>query len=73
MCVQLSKSGDIDGYRFDAVWGVNARKPDFTTQLRLALKRVKPEILMLAEDKATSSMVFDERFDVAFDWARDPY
>jgi len=59
---------DIDGYRFDAVWGVNARKPEYTKELRLALKRIKPEILMLAEDKATWPMVFDERFDAAFDW-----
>jgi len=60
---------DIDGYRFDAIWGVNARRPEWTKELRLALKRIKPEILMLAEDKATWPMVFDERFDAAFDWA----
>ncbi|UCE06022.1 MAG: hypothetical protein JSW07_20940, partial [bacterium] len=60
---------DIDGYRFDAVWGVTARNPEYTQQLRLALKRIKPEILMLAEDKASWHNVFDERFDVAFDWA----
>jgi glycosidase len=60
---------DIDGYRFDAVWGVTARNPQFTKDLRLALKRIKPEIMMLAEDKASQPQVFDERFDVAFDWA----
>lgn len=60
---------DIDGYRFDAIWGVNARRPDFTKELRLALKRLKPDLLMLAEDKATWESVFDERFDAAFDWA----
>ncbi|MEO8398883.1 MAG: alpha-amylase family glycosyl hydrolase [Ignavibacteriaceae bacterium] len=62
------KKYDIDGYRFDAVWGVNARNPEFTKELRLELKRLKPEILMLAEDKATVPSVFDERFDVAYDW-----
>jgi glycosidase len=60
---------DIDGYRVDAVWGVNARNPKFMQQWRLALKRLKPEILLLAEDKATWPMVFDERFDAAYDWA----
>jgi cyclomaltodextrinase / maltogenic alpha-amylase / neopullulanase len=60
---------DIDGYRFDAVWGVTARYPQFTKDLRLALKRIKPELLLLAEDKATQEQVFDERFDVAYDWA----
>lgn len=60
---------DIDGYRFDAIWGVTARKPEYTKELRLALKRIKPELLLLAEDKATWTNVFDERFDAAFDWA----
>lgn len=60
---------DIDGYRFDAVWGVTARNPEFSQTLRLALKRIKPEILLLAEDKASWPNVFEERFDVAFDWA----
>lgn len=60
---------DIDGYRFDAIWGVTARAPEFTKQLRLALKRIKPEVFLLAEDKATWSETFDERFDAAYDWA----
>ena len=59
---------DIDGYRFDAVWGTTARNPQFTKDLRLALKRIKPEILMLAEDKASQEQVFDERSDAGFDW-----
>ncbi|MCF7740277.1 MAG: T9SS type A sorting domain-containing protein [Candidatus Marinimicrobia bacterium] len=62
---------DIDGYRFDAIWGVNSRRPEFTQNLRLALKRIKPELMLLAEDKASWPMVFDERFDVAYDWAPD--
>ncbi len=62
---------DIDGYRIDAVWGVNARTPEFTKQWRLALKRIKPEILLLAEDKAKYPPVFDERFDAAYDWAAE--
>jgi cyclomaltodextrinase / maltogenic alpha-amylase / neopullulanase len=59
---------DIDGYRVDAVWGVNARNPDSMKRWRIALKRVKPEILLLAEDKATWGSTFDERFDAAYDW-----
>lgn len=68
-CKYWVEEFDIDGYRFDAVWGVTARCPEFTQDLRLALKRIKPEIMMLAEDKASWSNVFDKRFDVAFDWA----
>ena len=62
---------DIDGYRVDAAWGVNARAPDFTQAWRLSLKRLKPEILLLAEDKAPSSVVFDQRFDAAYDWTAE--
>ncbi len=62
---------DIDGYRVDVAWGVNARAPDFTKAWRLALKRIKPEILLLAEDKAPSPTVFDQRFDAAYDWTAE--
>jgi cyclomaltodextrinase / maltogenic alpha-amylase / neopullulanase len=62
---------DVDGYRIDAVWGVTARTPEFTKQWRSALKRIKPEVLLLAEDKAKYPPVFDERFDAAYDWAPD--
>ncbi|MCF7802658.1 MAG: T9SS type A sorting domain-containing protein [Candidatus Marinimicrobia bacterium] len=63
------KEFDIDGYRFDAIWGVNARRPTFMQNLRRKIKRIKPEFLMLGEDKATWPESFDERFDVAYDWA----
>lgn len=61
---------DIDGYRVDAVWGANARNPEFAKKWRLALKRIKPDVFLLAEDKATdpTGVVFDERFDAAYDW-----
>lgn len=60
---------DIDGYRVDAVWGVNARNPDFMRRWRSALKRLKPEVLLLGEDKASLAATFDRRFDAAYDWA----
>jgi len=59
----------IDGYRYDAVWAVTARNPEFTKLMRLKLKEIKPEIMLLAEDKAAQPQVFDERFDVAYDWS----
>ncbi len=59
---------DIDGYRLDAVWGVNARTPEAMQEFRFDLKRIKPEILLLGEDKATVPATFDNRFDVAYDW-----
>jgi len=59
---------DIDGYRFDAIWGVNARRPEFMQDLRRKIKSYKPEFLMLGEDKGTWPESFDNRFDVAYDW-----
>jgi cyclomaltodextrinase / maltogenic alpha-amylase / neopullulanase len=60
---------DIDGYRVDVAWGPAARKPEFFQAWRLALKRLKPQVLLLGEDKATWPSVFDGRFDAAYDWA----
>jgi len=48
---------------------VNARRPEFMQDWRVALKRVKPDLLLLGEDKATWPSVFDQRFDAAYDWA----
>lgn len=59
---------DIDGYRIDAVWGVNARTPDAMQKWRLDLKRIKPEIFLLGEAPAARSLNFDGRFDAAYDW-----
>lgn len=59
---------DIDGYRIDAVWGVNARNREFMRRWRGALKRLKPDLLLLGEDKAGLAATFDQRFDAAYDW-----
>lgn len=61
---------DLDGYRFDAVWAVNARNPTFGNRLRSELKSIKPDILLLAEDKPLPS-TFRSGFDVAYDWTAD--
>ncbi len=70
-CVFWIKKFNIDGYRFDASWGVRARNPEFFPALRKVLKEVKPDILLLAEDKGSDKTVFEQGFDVAYDWTKD--
>jgi glycosidase len=59
---------DVDGFRVDACWGVKQRRPDFWPQWRKELKRIKPDLLLLAEASARDPYYFDKGFDVAYDW-----
>lgn len=71
ICKYWVREFNIDGYRFDAVWGMNARAPQYARRLRTELKIIKPEILLLAEDKATDPGVYTKGFDAAYDWTAD--
>ena len=62
----------IDGFRTDAVWGIKRRRPDFLPELRRAIKRVDPDVLMLAEASAVDPFYFSHGFDVAYDWTHHP-
>jgi cyclomaltodextrinase len=62
----------IDGFRVDVAWGVRRRRPTFWPQLRRELKRINPDILMLAEASAVHSYYFANGFDVAYDWSEQP-
>jgi cyclomaltodextrinase len=70
-CKHWVNTFDIDGYRFDAIWGVMARKPEFGLRLRNELKSIKPDILLLAEAKAMESEVYEFGYDAAYDWTSD--
>jgi glycosidase len=59
---------DVDGFRVDVAWGVKERKPDYWPRWRRALKRIKPDLLLLAEASARDPYYFDNGFDVAYDW-----
>lgn len=69
-CKYWVKKYDIDGYRFDAVWGVNARQPDFGKRLQTELKSIKPDLFFLAEDKAFGGAL-EKGFDAVYDWTAD--
>lgn len=62
---------DIDGFRVDAAWGVRLRSPDFWPMWRRELKRIKPDLLLLAEASARDPYWFTHGFDAAYDWTDD--
>lgn len=59
---------DIDGFRVDVAWGVAERKPDFWPRWRRELKRIKPDLLLLAEATARETYYFEKGYDAAYDW-----
>jgi cyclomaltodextrinase / maltogenic alpha-amylase / neopullulanase len=62
---------DVDGFRVDACWGVQQRRPNFWPEWRRELKRIKPDLLLLAEASARDPYNFDNGFDAAYDWTVD--
>lgn len=63
---------DVDGFRVDVVWGVRERYPEFWLQWRRELKRIKPDLMLLAEATAREPYYFEQGFDVAYDWTYQP-
>jgi glycosidase len=72
---------DIDGYRFDVYWGPHRRagggagnELEMGAPVRKALKKLKPDIFLLAEDDGTGSgteAIFGDRnggVDAGYDW-----
>jgi len=62
---------DVDGYRVDVAWGIKQRRPDFWPIWRRELKRIKPDLLLLAEASARDSYYFDNGYDVGYDWTNE--
>lgn len=62
---------DVDGFRVDACWGVKQRRPDFWPEWRRELKRIKPDLFLLAEASARDPYYFDNGFDAAYDWTEN--
>jgi glycosidase len=73
---------DVDGFRFDASWGPQSRWPEFYKTVNSRLRKIKPTVFLLAEDKAGYPARYEESryphlrgsgFDAAYDWnAADP-
>jgi len=62
---------NLDGYRFDSMWGVNARTPAFGKKLNNELKSINADLLLLAEEKSCDKIVYQNGFDAAYDWTAD--
>lgn len=58
----------IDGFRVDVSWGVRDRAPEFWPRWREELKRIDPDLLLIAEASALDGYYFRHGFDVAYDW-----
>ena len=63
---------NVDGFRVDVVWGVRERYPEYWLEWRRELKRIKPDLMLLAEATAREPYYFDNGFDVAYDWTYQP-
>jgi cyclomaltodextrinase / maltogenic alpha-amylase / neopullulanase len=62
------RSADVDGFRCDAAWGVQERRPDFWAQWRGELQRIRPDLLLLAEGSARQGVWSANGFSAAYDW-----
>ncbi len=58
----------IDGFRVDASWAVKERAPEFWPGLRAELRRINPDLLLLAEASARDPWYVENGFDAAYDW-----
>jgi glycosidase len=76
------KEMGVDGYRLDVYWGParranngNGGENEMGIPVRTALKHIKPDILLLAEDEATgvgTETIYGDRgggVDAAYDWS----
>lgn len=59
---------DVDGFRVDAAWAVQQRRPGFWPELRRRLDEVKPGTMLLAEASARDPYWQRAGFDAAYDW-----
>jgi glycosidase len=62
---------DVDGFRIDAAWAVQQRRPDFWPELRRRLDETKPGAMLLAEASARDPYWGRSGIDAAYDWGTD--
>jgi glycosidase len=58
----------VDGFRLDASWAVRERAPEFWPQLLRELKRINPDLALLAEASPSDPYYAAHGFDAVYDW-----
>nr|MBA3413633.1 alpha-amylase [Chloroflexia bacterium] len=58
----------VDGFRVDAVWGIQQRRPEWLTDFLVEMNRIKPDSLLIAEASARDPFWTEQGFDAAYDW-----
>jgi cyclomaltodextrinase len=59
---------DVDGYRVDACWGVQRRRPEYWPRWSRQLRALKADLLLIAEASARDEYWYESGYDVAYDW-----
>jgi cyclomaltodextrinase / maltogenic alpha-amylase / neopullulanase len=62
------KDFDVDGFRLDVAWGVRQRRPQFWREALATLRRIKPEVALLAEASARDGYYGRNGFAASYDW-----
>jgi glycosidase len=60
-CAYWIRAFDVDGFRVDAAWGPRQRASEFWPRWREELKRIKPDLLLLAEASARDPLLHPPR------------
>ncbi|CAA9581703.1 MAG: GH13 / GH13_36 / GH13_20 / GH13_23 / GH13_ 16 / GH13_30 / GH13_17 / GH13_31 / GH13_2 / GH13 _29 / GH13_40 / GH13_10 / GH13_19 / GH13_35 / GH1 3_1 / GH13_37 / GH13_4 / GH13_26 / GH13_8 / GH13 _11 / GH13_34 / GH13_9 / GH13_21 [uncultured Thermomicrobiales bacterium] len=61
----------VDGFRIDAVWGIQRRRPEWLTDFLVEMNRIKPDALLIAEAGARDPFWTEQGFDAAYDWTAE--
>jgi len=61
----------VDGFRVDAAWGIEKRRPDFWLEFSAEFNRMKPDGLLIAEASARDPFFVHNGFDSAYDWTNE--